>query len=157
MARNLVSTTHPLISLDAVQVRSHCISIYRIYSSFFINRSLKSFCVTFYSIFMVLSCCSPSRRGATVETHTLSLSFFRNVQCSLMATLPKMFKALGKSNTISSVLFTCIQNWSEMYFTEIPSSQYRQPNRTDHRHNAHRTRKVLFNGRTTTIPDRCKP
>ena len=76
MVRNLVSTTHPLISLDAVQVRLLCISIYRIYSSFFINRSLKSFCVTFYSIFMVLSCCSASRRGATVETHTLSPSPF---------------------------------------------------------------------------------
>lgn len=160
MARNLDSTTHPLISLDAVQVRSHCISIYRICSSFFINRSLKSFCVTFYSIFMVLSCfvlllilswCNGR------DTYSLFLflfhHFFRNVQCSLMATWPKMFMALSKSNTISFASKTeakCI----------LRKSHRRSiTDRSDHRHNAHRTttRKVLFNEHTTTAPDRCKP
>lgn len=70
MVLNFGSTTHPLISLDAVQVRlvrrsppsffptslcpfAHALGV------FFIKRSLKSFCVTFYSIFMVLSCFPP--------------------------------------------------------------------------------------------------
>lgn len=103
-------------------LRIFCLHSLLFFFSFY-QRSVKSFCVTFYSIFMVLLCfsfvpshvcvCIAHTHTLTITTHLWQLRFYRP-SC----------KRCYQCYTCSFCMFAPLTQVKTMHFTEIPTSLY---------------------------------